>query len=173
MTTSNKYSFEKFYGKGVFIDTELLIVLLIGAYKRSLIGQGCTANYTLDDYNLLYAFLSKFKYKYVSQPILTEAFFHLFEGNKKIEKGYQEEFIKDTLDILVINLNESYSEKKFTLENKRVIDLGFADINSVECCLKNDLLLLTKDAGLCRYANEKELEYVSFDYLRELAGFFD
>lgn len=65
----------RFRSKGALIDANLLLLLLVGSYDRSLLGvEGFkrVQKYTLEDYALLVSLLEQFKMSVTTPHILTE-----------------------------------------------------------------------------------------------------
>lgn len=63
----------KFRQKGILIDTNLLVLLLVGSYNEDMISNfKRTTNYTIEDYRYLKVFLTRFEKHFYTPNILTE-----------------------------------------------------------------------------------------------------
>ncbi len=62
----------KFRQKGILIDTNLLVLLLVGSYDENMVGSKRTTNYVVEDYRYLKIFLTKFENHFYTPNILTE-----------------------------------------------------------------------------------------------------
>lgn len=64
---------KKYQKKGILIDTNLLILLLVGSFNENLISNfKRTINYTVEDYKYLKTFLLGFDKHFYTPNILTE-----------------------------------------------------------------------------------------------------
>jgi hypothetical protein len=75
MSTYTEELVNRFRSKGALVDTNLLLLLLIGSYDRALVGERGfkrVAKYTVEDFATLVLFLRHFKRSVTTPHILTE-----------------------------------------------------------------------------------------------------
>ena len=148
--------------KGLLLDTNLLVLYLIGMYDPSRIVQNKRTNtYTIEDFDLLRSFMSLFRQFITTPNILTEVS-NLLEG-----VSYQYGPVLTELPKLIKNFIElqepSYSI--MTVRNKVFIKFGLSD--AVSCAIaEQNYLVLTDDLNLCYYLQNNQFDALNFNHLR-------
>lgn len=142
----NEYLVElvrKYRDKGVFIDSEILLLYIVGSKDPRLIRNfGRTAKFDENDFILASEFIEKFDNKITSPHILTEVSDLLGENNDfhLILKAY-------------INLSEEkFLTSKIIAESDGFLSFGLAD-NAIIEISKGEHLIFTADNRFYGYLN--------------------
>lgn len=149
---------------GLLLDTNLLVLFIMGAYDPTRIPQNKRTNtYTSSDFNLLLNFMSLFQ-RFVTTPnILTEVS-NLLEG-----VAYQKGPVLAILPDLVEDFIEMYepSQALMTTHNKAFSKFGLSD--AATCAMaEQDYLILTDDLNLCYYLQNNKFDALNFNNLWSL-----
>lgn len=148
--------------KPVIVDTEVLLLLLIGIYDSSIIARcKMTASYTREDHSLLLRILHYFKPQILITPHILAEFSNQsrqgISGDKEAEylgviveklKNYQEEYISLTA-LLKVGI-------------KLLSDLGFPDVSTLEAARNQGAVILTADKPLAARAMYLKLPACDF-----------
>lgn len=153
----------KYKSKGILIDSNLLLLLYIGSISPSLIKKfPRTKMYTLEDYNLIFKIIEKFKTVYTLPNILTE----VNNLANKLSGEYKIQFYdKFTGHIKV--LNEIYIKSKNLLVNNEIRKFGLTD-TAIYYSLKHKYLLLTDDFPLAEYSRKNNFDVINFNNIRSI-----
>ena len=146
--------------KGLILDTNLLLVYLIGCYDVDYITHFTrTSAYTSEDFNKLRRYIKNFNALFVTPQILTELSHFSEEVNESKLNSYFEVLIKE-----LSNFKEEYIDENIILSNKEsLIKFGFADCSIVEAAKRNSLTVLTTDfplSGSMKASDLKALNWV-------------
>ena len=148
--------------KGLIIDTNLLVLLVIGTLDINQIpGHNLTNRYTRDDYHLLVSFIERFRITIVTPNILTEASNHL---EKYSYKGQQ---ALTVLHSIAQVMTELFYDSVPTMNayTKSYLKFGLSD-SIIHCIAEQDYLVLTDDLNLCYYLQGHNLLAFNFNHLR-------
>jgi hypothetical protein len=146
---------------GILVDSNLLLLLLVGVCDRSLIARCKRLNaYTQGDFDLLLEFCGRFRQIVTTPHLLTEVS-NLFEKNEpRILKIFF-----TFLSQHVFKLDE-VSEKSSTLvQHKHFTHFGLADSAVAQAC-DGGLLILTDDLRLYDALARHGADAVNFNHLR-------
>ena len=123
-----------------FIDTNLLVLLLVGSVDRSLVERHRrTRNFVLDDYDRLTAMVDTLEHVYVTPNTLTETS-NLLHGSQDIRLMKQ-------LKILTEQAIEVYVASQVAVNSSVFSRLGLTDAVLLES-ISADRPLITVDVGL-------------------------
>ena len=146
----------KYNQKGIFIDSEILLLFVVGSKDPRLIRKfGRTANFDENDFNLVSQFIDKFHYKITSPHILTEVSDLLGESN-------------DYHTILETYINfseEKYLTSRELVKSNSFFKFGLADSAVVEIS-QNAHLIFTADNRFYGYLTSMGIDAVNFDSLK-------
>lgn len=149
-------------GRGLLIDTNLLVLLVVGSlnadqistYKR-------TTRYSAEDYRLLLSFVDQFKVVLTTPNILTEAS-NLLEGY-----AYADQQALTLLERFAQGTHEVFYDSVPTMNiySKSYIKFGLSDavIHRVGA---DNYIVLTDDLNLCAYLQGQGLLAINFSNLR-------
>lgn len=152
-TLVNKYKKE-----GVFVDSEILLLFIVGSKNPNLIRNfRRTAKFDENDFILVSEFIENFDYKITSPHILTEVSDLLGENNDF-------HIILETY----INLSEEkYLTSSQIAKSKSFLRFGLADSAIIEIST-NSHLIFTADNRFYGYLTSMGIDAVNFDSLKSL-----
>lgn len=150
--------------KGVLIDTNLLVLYLIGLYDPQRIESNKrTRAYTIDDFYLLTNFLQLFKQTITTTNILTEVS-NLLEGVSYQNGPVLAHLFKHIAVFKELHLLGS----TIIVDNKSLfVKFGLSDTTAYELA-KQDYLILTDDLDFCYYLQNNNLPALNFNNLRTI-----
>jgi len=149
---------------GLLLDTNLLVLLVIGQYDPKRInGHKRLQSYTSEDYYLLLGFMSLFRTFATTPNILTEVS-NLLEGD-----SYQYGPVLAIVPQLLagfgfVELHEP-SIPIMSKRNKEFLKFGLSDVVSCSA-LEQNYLFLTDDLRLCYYLENNGLSARNFNHIR-------
>jgi len=148
--------FTKYKKKGILIDTNILLLYLVGSLDINLIKNfSRTAMFSEKDFDFTSRFIDSFRVKITTPHILTEVS-NLF-GNKLDLHIVLKEFTKLA--------DEEFLESIKVTENEAFTNFGLTDAAIIEAS-KNSYLIFTDDRPFFGYLVNKGIEAVSLDQLR-------
>jgi predicted nucleic acid-binding protein len=142
---------------GLLIDTNLLLLFIVGTHNRKHIRLTKRTNqFTEQDFEILSRFKKQFKKIFVTPHILTEA------TNLLDTKMYPT--IKELIDSQLI---EIYSDSQTVIDDDEAcfLKFGLADASIRKIATEN-ILILTDDFRLSSYLINKKLPVYNFNHLR-------
>lgn len=145
-------------GKDVIIDSNLLLLLLIGNYNKSLIGKKWTSKYTIEDFLKLKKLISRFSRIIVTPQILSEI---SNLAKNQVGENFFKLFLENNIKIL-LDSHEEHTHKQIILENNKVFTLGITDAGIIETCKKTKNLLITEDFALSKIVESLSLPVLRF-----------
>ena len=146
--------------KEVIIDTNVLLLLLMGLYNKRELAK---LNYKEEELALLVEFLRNFDRKVVTPQVLAEIS-NLAENKLK---GKFSDFIENSIRTLM-HLEEKYVKKNDILQKeKEVKDFGITDTSLIEA-VNRDRLLLTADGPLFGYCSSNRIPVIHLDTIPSL-----
>lgn len=153
---------KKYSQKGIFIDTNILLLFFVGAIDKNLISNfKRTNNFVIEDYDLLLSLVEKFN-KIITTPyVLTEvnSMGNQLQSNYKLI--FYDIFSKTIENNLVEIYNSSKNLSKIDLFNK----FGLTD-TSIENSCKGKFLVLTDDFRLSQFLSTKNIDNINFNHIR-------
>ena len=153
---------KKFRQKGILIDTNLLILLLVGSYNEDMISSfKRTTNYTVEDYRYLKVFLTGFEKHFYTPNILTE----ITNLTDSINSEPNFFFFQHMKYVLSAFKEESVSSDEI-MQLKSFLKFGLTD--ALNCKLSDKYLVLTDDLRLYSYLANQGLPAINFNHIRDL-----
>ena len=153
---------ELYSSKGLLIDTNLLVLLIVGTINPTQISSHKrTTSYSADDYSLLLAFANRFKLLVTTPNILTEAS-NLLEGY-----SYRGNYALVTLERFTQGTKEIICESLSTMHGypKSYLKYGLSDA-VIHRVASEKYLILTDDLNFCAYLQGNGLLSINFNNLR-------
>jgi hypothetical protein len=152
----------KYRKKGILIDTNLLILLLVGSYDENMISSfKRTKNYTIEDYKYLKAFLTRFEKHFYTPNILTE----ITNLTDSINSEPSFPFFQHLKYILSAFAEDNVSSDEI-MQLKSFLKFGLTD--AVNYKLSDKYLVLTDDLRLYSYLANQGLPAINFNHIRDL-----
>ncbi len=144
--------------KPVITDTSPLLLLLMGFYDKSAIGdfKRLSPKYESDDHELVFQFVARKKI-IVTPQVLSEVS-NFAEGLK----NKFSEFIEGNR-ITFEKIDERYITKNDILASKEVAKFGFTDTSIILAAKETDALVLTADHRLCEKCRKIGLDAIHMD----------
>lgn len=152
---------KKYFNKGIFIDTNILLLLYIGSYDTNLIETFKRTNkFTKKDYKILTNFLSRFNKIITTPNVLTELdnFFNQLSSPIKEKVRLK---LKEHIEVI----NENYIKSIDVTNSNKFLGFGLTDIGILNA-IRDKYILLTEDFPLSNYANSIKIDAINFNHLR-------
>lgn len=150
-------------GINLVIDTNLLVLFVVGTTNRNLVTRHKRLKaFSLDDFDLLCRVIASSPQVFVTPNTLTETSNLL---------GYLDEPARtqvfETFRALILSTPEEYVESRTACDAKEFLRLGITDSGLLQITNKSRALLTT-DLDLYLSALSRGLSAVNFNHLREL-----
>ena len=147
--------------KGLVVDTNLLVVLVIGSLDPDQISSHkLTSRYSAEDYHLLKSFVDRFKVVVTTPNILTEA------SNLLENYVYRGQQALTVLERVAQFMHEVVYDSLPTMSThpKSYLKFGLSDA-VIQCVAENNYAVLTDDLNFCAYLQGQGLVAVNFNNL--------
>jgi hypothetical protein len=152
--------FEKYSTTGVVLDTNLLLLLILGGARRELIGKKRLNMFSAEDYDTLSAIVDRFGLLATTPNILTE----VSNLADQITGSHRDAYIGSFVNHLSM-LDERYVPSN-KLVGSPVFNLfGLSDAVIAEIATR-ELLVMTIDLPLYHYLSAMELDVLNFNHIR-------
>jgi hypothetical protein len=154
----------KNHHKGLLVDTNVLILLLVGSLDTKLIGDfKITANQGFDeaDFDLLCSFIGQFQ-KIVTTPhILAEVSNHAdkIKGDARIK-------IFGQLACLIEQFDEHAEPSRSLVKSDAFVRFGLTDA-AISSLASKKFSVLTVDFPLMGYLKKQNVDVINFNHLRQ------
>jgi hypothetical protein len=150
-------------GKTVVLDTNLLVLLVVGLTNRKYISaHGRLRAYTVDDFDLLSELIGLSAGVVVTPNTLTEASDLL---RQKIREPAKSE-IAGVFQVLIQKLHERYVSSIAASTREEFLRIGLADSVLLEIG-KEDVVILSADLDLCVAAEMAGYTAINFNHERD------
>ena len=150
--------------KGVLIDTNILLLFLIGSVNQERITQfNRTQQFIPEDYELLLAFITKFQKLVTTPNILTEVNSlanQVGEPERSQCFAIFAQFAKN-----VALLDEYYIKSLDAVNTEKFVKFGLTD-SGILTLSKAKYLVLTDDLKLASYLQSVEVDVINFNNIR-------
>lgn len=160
----NLEEIDRYLSRGVLVDSNLLLVLCVGYIDRNFVPRfKRTSGYTATDYDLLCAFLSRFKKILTTPNIMTEV---NNLGSRHLTGKYKAKF-QEIFGHMANVLEEQYLESRAAVKVPIFQDCGLADSVAFSVVQNgNGCLLLTDDLQLATRAKKSGAAALNFNNVR-------
>ena len=153
----------KHASKGVVVDTNLLLVFLIGAYDTAYLEHfKKTSSYTAEDYELLRRIVKNFPNVVVTPNILTEV------SNLTLDymtEGHHSKYFPHLISY-INGAAEQHTKMEVLIKNGMLIKFGFTDTSILETAQANDYLVITDDLKLYAMLQRYGVGSININHLR-------
>jgi rRNA-processing protein FCF1 len=154
---------EKHKAKGVLLDTNLLVLYLIGKVNpRRILNHKRTASYDLDDFKLLDFLIGRFGRLVASPHVLSQT------SDLAAFDGAERSKCRSIFRTLIQGMDERYDESRLVVDDPIFSYLGLADA-AIAVASQNNLLALTDDLDLHRALTRRGVDALNFNHVRQLA----
>lgn len=147
--------------KGVLLDTNILLLLIVGSLNKDYIAKHKRlSDYCAKDFEALSMIINKFQRIITTPNILTET------GNLlKHSHGNNISDLFDMLAMLVAKSEEQYIKSNEIILKKEFSKFGLCDTAALEVA-KDGYLFITDDFDLYAKASSKKIKTVNFNQIR-------
>jgi rRNA-processing protein FCF1 len=147
--------------ESLLIDSNLLLLLFVGLHDRSRIEKyKRTAQFTVEDFRLLLAFVGRFREIVTTPSILTEVSNLLGQLPDKLRYSHLGHFAGE-----IRILHERYTPSQELSNDKAFPRFGLTDTAIIQAAREN-YLVLTDDFRLTQYLAAKNVDVINFNHLR-------
>jgi hypothetical protein len=153
---------EKHRAKGVLVDTNLLVLFLVGKVSRKrILNFKRTGDFTIEDFDLLVRLIGWFG-KLIATPHVLSQVSDLTDltGDELTE-------IRELFKVLVENIEESYDTSRPLVGDPVFRRLGLTDAAIATVCSRR-VLVLTADVQLYVALQERDIDALNFNHIRPL-----
>lgn len=153
--------------RGIIIDSNLLVIYLVGLYGKEYVEKFLTSKTLLGDFEIIKWLMQKYKFEkcIVTPQIMAEVsnltFDHFTEPGLTTYIQRALTFIK--------NAHEEHTHKDELLSKYHLPKLGFADSSIIEVAKKGNYLVLTEDVKLAAMLSKEGCVALNINHLRMLA----
>ncbi|MEO8395572.1 MAG: hypothetical protein ABI700_21435 [Chloroflexota bacterium] len=168
MNDANYALYQGHYKSRLLIDTNLLLLLLLGRFDATRITSDQTTRiYTAEDYLLLELFIEPFPGLLATPNILTEVS-NLSGRYKEPLRSLYFQYFAEQIDQFV----ELFIPSKITSQSEAFIRFGLTDASIFSLLRDNKHLVLTDDLDLTVFLNTQGFDAINFNHLRvNFSGF--
>ena len=153
---------EKHRAKGVLVDTNRLVLFLVGTVSRHrILNFKRTGDFTIEDFDLLVRLIGWFG-KLIATPHVLSQVSDLTDlsGNELTK-------IRELFKVLVETIEESYDTSRLLVSDPAFKRLGLTDAAIAAVCSRG-VLVLTADAQLHVALQERDIDALNFNHIRPL-----
>lgn len=152
----------KHHSNGVIIDTNIMLVYIVGHYDINYISQfERTKDYCADDYKNMDYVLSHFGKKVITTHILAE----LSNLSKQAWKDKKLDYF-NVFGKLLEKTNEHCINKDILLNLPLLPKLGVTDLGIIEAAKEFGCLIFTDDFPMSGYASKQGIDVLNFNHIR-------
>ena len=164
MTASPTQLVERNRSRGILVDTNLLLLFVIGTYDRSRIAMfKRTQSFLPEDFDLLGSLLRNFSRIATTPNVLTEV--------SNLTTQLPGALSKEALGVLASTievLHEQYIPSGRAAANERFSRFGLTDTTILELLSLNRMLVLTDDFSLSQFIEWAGFDALNFNHIRVL-----
>jgi hypothetical protein len=153
----------RYRGKGLLVDTNVLLLLLVGSIDPKIIGDfKITANqgFTETDYETLQNLIKNFQKVVTTPHILAEVSNHADKFKSESHQRIFSKFIS-----LIDLLEEHFESAKALARSDAFVRFGLTD-TAISMLAAKKFLVLTVDLSLAGYLKKKGVDAINFNNLR-------
>lgn len=147
--------------KRVLIDSNLLILQLVGDYQPSLIGKGRTSGFAFSDYELLTRLISGFDVVVTTPHVLTE----VSNLAGQLPLWVRENLFRD-FAVMIAVLEEQFVPARQVVTSGHFAHFGLTDL-ALAHLAKGRITVITSDSRAAAYLSAAEAEVIDFNGLRQ------
>jgi len=152
----------QYRAKGVILDANLLMLLLVGSYNRARIPSfKRTKRYIEDDYDILRLIIDPFK-KFVTTPAILVEISNLTGA---IDSHFDAPFF-ELFREYVQNAYEVYIPSVELMEISEWLEFGLTDIGMIQAARQHEYLIITDDMRLHALLELAGMDVIGFSNVR-------
>jgi hypothetical protein len=150
-------------GRDLLVDTNLLLLGVVGNFDHRLVGRQRLERFTLRDLELLNRFMSLAKRLITTPNILTET--GNFAAQLIDQRRHNQLF--QSFGLLIKDLDERHERSAVVCEQPAFLRLGLTDAVIAQIA-RDGMLVLTVDFPLWGYLKKNGVEALNFNHFRAL-----
>ncbi len=152
---------------GIIIDTNLLLLYLVGVYDLSFIAKfKRTRKYSIEDFNAVSGLAENFRELVTTPQILAEISNLSFQmPESKIGKYFT------CLVGVLEKAREHYVEKNQLIRSNLLARIGFTDVSIIEAAKQANYLVLTDDLKAAGYLQASRCDVINLNHIRTIQWF--
>lgn len=152
---------KKYRGKGVLVDTNLLLLYVVGQYDTSRITQfKRTSQFSVDDYHLLCRVIGGFATRAATPNVLTEVSNLAAQLGEPARHNCLRQFSTQ-----IPMLDERYIESRDAATHDRFAEIGLTDA-ALWLAASTGLLVVTDDFRLYGLLTSQGIDAINFNHIR-------
>ena len=155
---------QKYRKKGLLLDSNLLLLLLVGSFNSELIGnfkRTRASGFTVKDFELLKSIISRFEKILTTPHILTEV------SNLSTFSGMMQTDYFKHFGFCILNFDEKAVPSMEFCQKDNFSKFGITDA-AISHLARNHYLVLTADFPLSNYLQSNKIDAINFNHLRPL-----
>jgi hypothetical protein len=153
----------KHRAKGVLVDTNLLVLFLVGTVNRQrILNFKRTGDFTIEDYDVLVRLIDWFG-KLIATPHVLSQVSDLTDLS-----GNELTAVREVFKALVEQIEESYDASRLLVGDPAFERFGLTDAAIATVCSRG-ILVLTTDVRLQLALQERDIDALNFNHIRPLA----
>ena len=154
---------EKHRGRGVLVDSNLLVLFFVGlANRRRIRDFKQTQNFTVDDFDLLTRLVTLFGKIIATPHVLAQV------SDLAVLPGKELRTVRELFRTTVHEIDESYDPSRVLVESPLFSRLGLTDAAIASVCSRG-VLVLTADVELHLALQRLGADALNFNHVRQLA----
>ncbi|MTW17292.1 hypothetical protein GJ689_13880 [Rhodoplanes serenus] len=154
----------RFRTKGILLDTNLLILLVVGLYRRDRISKfNRTRQYTINDFDLITAFIHQFPRRITTPHILAETDNLMRQMDRNEHRA-----LSIVMSSLVSTLLEICVPSVDAVRQGAYDRLGLTDSAIQIAAVTEDVLVVTDDAKLANWLAHAGRDVLNINHVRML-----
>ncbi len=163
--SSQVATIQAYASRGVLIDTNLLLMYLVGLYDRDYVpGFKRTQQYTVEDFDIVHKFVRPFHLLVTTPHVLSE----LSNLSKALKDQRAATYFVTLVEVLK-RATEVHIEKDRLLADQRLPRFGFTDLSLLEAARELKCLVLTDDFAACGMLQTEKCAAINFNHLRQMS----
>ena len=153
---------EKHKGKGVLVDTSLLVLYLVGTVnRRRILDFKRTGDFALEDFDLLVDLIAWFGPLFATPHVLAQV------SDLTDLSGAELVAVREALRLLVEKLDERYDAGRVIVQHAAFQRLGLTDA-AIAVASARGMLVLTADLGLALTLDQHNVDALNFNHVRAM-----
>jgi len=156
--------FKKYKPKGILIDTNLLVLIVIGTYNRPRVATfKRTIQYTLDDLEMMLRILAYFDRCLTTPNILTEV-----DNLTRQLPEAEHKPLAVAFSQLISRQFEIYLGSHHVAQHAAYSKLGLTDCATALAAAEQNVLVITDDLRLSNILSDLDLDAININHIRTL-----
>lgn len=150
----------RYRSKGILLDTNLMVLLAIGLYRRSrIVSFKRTRHYTIGDFDIVRALAERVTRRVTTPSILTET-------DNFTRQLHEHDALAATAGRIIAKSFEVYIPSSDTMRDEAYGRLGLTDTGILAAARTADALVVTDDFRLAAMLSRRGHDVLNFNHIR-------